>query len=43
MSADGLGGIQRLTSESFADKPTWSTSTNEIAFECAPALASTLR
>src|SRR5204863_6743830 len=33
MSADGVGDVTRLTSESYADKPTWSPAPyNEIAF-----------
>jgi TolB protein len=33
VAADGLGGVQRLTSESYADRPTWSPAPyNEIAF-----------
>ena len=33
MSADGVGEVTRLTSESYADKPTWSPAPyNEIAF-----------
>jgi TolB protein len=33
VAADGLGGVQRLTSESYADRPTWSPPPyNEIAF-----------
>ncbi len=34
MSADGLGAVQRLTAESYCDRPTWSPAPfNEIAFE----------
>ncbi len=33
VAADGLGPVQRLTSESYADRPTWSPAPyNEIAF-----------
>jgi TolB protein len=33
VSADGLGSVQRLTSESYCDRPTWSPPPfNEIAF-----------
>jgi TolB protein len=34
VSADGLGAVQRITAESYADRPTWSPAPfNEIAFE----------
>jgi TolB protein len=33
VAADGLGGVRRLTSEGYADKPTWSAAPfNEIAY-----------